>query len=208
MRLLHAGLRDEPVGAATSAIARRRAERASNWPTTWLGNLCRCTGYRPSSTPAAHVRAARAWTRAGHRAGAGRAAPPAVADETFGTPRGRRFFAPRTLDAGRAAPGAARGAPARRLDRHRPVGQQAVPRPGRSDLSRRTWPSCKPSRNADASAHRRRCRWKTPGARSPKRWPALTDVWLRFASPPIRHAGTLGGNLIANGSPIGDGAPS
>ncbi len=39
-----------------------------------------------------------------------------------------------------------------------------------------------------------------------KRWPALTDVWLRFASPPIRHAGTLGGNL-ANGSPIGDGAP-
>ena len=38
------------------------------------------------------------------------------------------------------------------------------------------------------------------------RWPALTDVWLRFASPPIRHAGTLGGN-VANGSPIGDGAP-
>ncbi len=39
-----------------------------------------------------------------------------------------------------------------------------------------------------------------------RRWPALTDVWLRFASPPIRHAGTLGGN-VANGSPIGDGAP-
>jgi xanthine dehydrogenase small subunit len=37
-------------------------------------------------------------------------------------------------------------------------------------------------------------------------WPALTEMWLRFASPPIRHAGTLGGN-IANGSPIGDGAP-
>ncbi|MFM2056998.1 MAG: hypothetical protein RLY71_1383 [Pseudomonadota bacterium] len=37
-------------------------------------------------------------------------------------------------------------------------------------------------------------------------WPALADVWRRFASPPIRHAGTLGGNL-ANGSPIGDGAP-
>jgi xanthine dehydrogenase small subunit len=34
----------------------------------------------------------------------------------------------------------------------------------------------------------------------------LTDVWLRFASPPIRHAGTIGGNL-ANGSPIGDAAP-
>ena len=39
-----------------------------------------------------------------------------------------------------------------------------------------------------------------------RRAPSLTDVWLRFASPPIRHAGTLGGN-IANGSPIGDGPP-
>ena len=38
------------------------------------------------------------------------------------------------------------------------------------------------------------------------RWPALTDVWLRFASPPIRNAGTMGGN-VANGSPIGDSAP-
>ena len=39
-----------------------------------------------------------------------------------------------------------------------------------------------------------------------QRWPSLTDVWLRFASPPIRHAGTMGGN-VANGSPIGDSAP-
>ncbi|WP_372527534.1 xanthine dehydrogenase small subunit [Piscinibacter sp.] len=38
------------------------------------------------------------------------------------------------------------------------------------------------------------------------RWPELTDVWLRFASPPIRHAGTMGGN-VANGSPIGDAPP-
>lgn len=38
------------------------------------------------------------------------------------------------------------------------------------------------------------------------RVPALAEVWLRFASPPVRHAGTFGGNL-ANGSPIGDGAP-
>jgi xanthine dehydrogenase small subunit len=39
-----------------------------------------------------------------------------------------------------------------------------------------------------------------------QRHPELTEMWLRFASPPVRHAGTLGGN-IANGSPIGDGAP-
>ena len=37
--------------------------------------------------------------------------------------------------------------------------------------------------------------------------PRLRELWLRFASPPVRHAGTLGGN-IANGSPIGDGAPA
>ena len=37
-------------------------------------------------------------------------------------------------------------------------------------------------------------------------WPTLREVWLRFASPPIRHAGTMGGN-VANGSPIGDAAP-
>ena len=36
--------------------------------------------------------------------------------------------------------------------------------------------------------------------------PALQDVWLRFASPPIRNAGTMGGN-VANGSPIGDSPP-
>ena len=40
-----------------------------------------------------------------------------------------------------------------------------------------------------------------------QRWPGLQDVWLRFASPPIRHAGTMGGN-VANGSPIGDSAPA
>ncbi len=39
-----------------------------------------------------------------------------------------------------------------------------------------------------------------------ERWPTLRDLWLRFASLPIRVAGTMGGN-IANGSPIGDCAP-
>jgi xanthine dehydrogenase small subunit len=39
-----------------------------------------------------------------------------------------------------------------------------------------------------------------------RHWPALQDVWLRFASLPIRAVGTMGGN-VANGSPIGDSAP-
>jgi xanthine dehydrogenase small subunit len=37
-------------------------------------------------------------------------------------------------------------------------------------------------------------------------FPLLAEVWTRFASVPIRNAGTLGGN-IANGSPIGDSMP-
>ncbi|MBI3367035.1 MAG: xanthine dehydrogenase small subunit [Burkholderiales bacterium] len=37
-------------------------------------------------------------------------------------------------------------------------------------------------------------------------WPETREMGLRFASPPIRNAGTMGGNL-ANGSPIGDSAP-
>ncbi len=39
-----------------------------------------------------------------------------------------------------------------------------------------------------------------------QRFEGLTDVWLRFASLPIRNAGTMGGN-VANGSPIGDSPP-
>ena len=38
-------------------------------------------------------------------------------------------------------------------------------------------------------------------------YPALEEMFLRFASPPIRNAGTLGGN-VANGSPIGDSMPA
>ncbi len=37
-------------------------------------------------------------------------------------------------------------------------------------------------------------------------WPMFSDVWRRFASPPVRASGTLGGN-VANGSPIGDSMP-
>ena len=37
-------------------------------------------------------------------------------------------------------------------------------------------------------------------------YPQWTEMWERFASVPIRNAGTLGGN-VANGSPIGDSMP-
>ncbi|MEQ1516251.1 MAG: xanthine dehydrogenase small subunit [Usitatibacteraceae bacterium] len=38
-------------------------------------------------------------------------------------------------------------------------------------------------------------------------YPEMNELWERFASLPIRNAGTLGGN-IANGSPIGDSMPA
>ena len=38
-------------------------------------------------------------------------------------------------------------------------------------------------------------------------FPEFEELFRRFASPPIRNAGTLGGN-IANGSPIGDSMPA
>jgi xanthine dehydrogenase small subunit len=38
-------------------------------------------------------------------------------------------------------------------------------------------------------------------------FPSLAELFQRFASPPIRNAGTLGGN-VANGSPIGDSMPA
>ena len=38
-------------------------------------------------------------------------------------------------------------------------------------------------------------------------YPQMNEMWERFASVPIRNAGTLGGN-VANGSPIGDSMPA
>jgi xanthine dehydrogenase small subunit len=38
-------------------------------------------------------------------------------------------------------------------------------------------------------------------------YPEFEELFLRFASPPIRNAGTLGGNIV-NGSPIGDSMPA
>ncbi len=38
-------------------------------------------------------------------------------------------------------------------------------------------------------------------------YPDLDELFLRWASPPIRNAATLGGN-VANGSPIGDSMPA
>ena len=40
-----------------------------------------------------------------------------------------------------------------------------------------------------------------------RHWPDMTDLMVRFASPPVRNSATVGGN-VANGSPIGDSMPA
>ena len=173
------------------------------------GNLCRCTGYRPildagqrmfelpgvALDAAPVLEALRTLNRPG----------PALAYAAAGTPD--RFFAPTTLDElaalREAHPSATLLAGGTDIGlwvnkQFRPLGDivyvgavQALQRIDERDGELRI--------GAGASLE---AAWSALA----RRVPALTDVWLRFASPPIRHAGTMGGN-VANGSPIGDAAP-
>ncbi len=173
------------------------------------GNLCRCTGYRPIIDAA-------------HRMGE---LPPVRLDREAlklallemqrnrhdsalsYSANGQHFHAPRTLDqlvALRAAyPDACMLAGStdvglwvtkhmRRLDNILYIGQVA---------------ELKAMREADG--------WLEIGAgvnlndaygALTAHYPELAELWQRFASLPVRNAGTLGGN-VANGSPIGDSSP-
>ncbi|HTP97880.1 MAG TPA: xanthine dehydrogenase small subunit [Casimicrobiaceae bacterium] len=188
------------------------------------GNLCRCTGYRPI------VDAAQAMYDDAHRADGWRACGVAAdgsrvasSDEerlcaqvaslaetgTFEyAAQGRRWWAPRTID---ALAGILVAHPDARIvagatdvglwitKHHRDVGDivytgdVARLREIRDDGTHLSVGAAATLTDAFAALD--------------EEWPELHEAWARFASVPIRNSGTLGGN-VANGSPIGDSMPA
>jgi xanthine dehydrogenase small subunit len=178
--------------------------------TDWLaGNLCRCTGYGPILAAGEAVLSAPPpdFSEEERAVAAGLAALDA-GDMLAIEHDGQKWFAPRSADALAA------------LYAQHP---HAVLVAGATDVGlwvtkqhRRLATLIDVSRAADLQRIEERPDELVLGAAVPlseagealaRLHPDLGELSRRFASPPIRGAGTIGGN-IANGSPIGDWPPA
>jgi xanthine dehydrogenase small subunit len=170
------------------------------------GNLCRCTGYRPIIDAANRMGE---LPRVGFDTAALAANLASIARTDMGTysAGGQTFYAPRTME---------------ELVLIRAAKPDATLLAGSTDIG--LWvtkqmrdlgdiiylghvDALKQLEEADGMLHiGAGVNLNDAYAAICKHYPQLSEMWQRFASLPIRNAGTLGGN-VANGSPIGDSMP-